>query len=151
METFFSSGSNVSRINYFRLMALGSLDIFVTLPFGILNLVIPIRGTHDLVFWPGWADDSGSWGAQSISASSWKTSHWSLVNVRLNEWLVIFYAVVFLALFGFTEEARTRYRRALRAIRESVGLGVKLQETPLGTEKPEILFAPYSSTARRLS
>lgn len=55
MNEFLSSSSTVNHSSYLRILALGCLDIFVTLPIGILGLVVDVK-ENVIVFYPGWTE-----------------------------------------------------------------------------------------------
>ena len=50
---------------YFRVLALASLDIILTLPFGIVNIVLTIvsapSSPFGLTFYPGWTNVHANW------------------------------------------------------------------------------------------
>lgn len=110
----------MSRGNYFRVMALGSVDALVMLPLGILGTVVDILGAK-LVFWPGWSAVHEFWSdIVQVPRDEW--AFWDSFSVRLNEWVNVFLAVVFFVLFAFTPEARARYSRGFWTIARWLGM-----------------------------
>ncbi|VDB95529.1 unnamed protein product [Peniophora sp. CBMAI 1063] len=45
IDHFLQSNNSVSRTNYFRILALASIDILLTLPFGVATMVLAVKAT----------------------------------------------------------------------------------------------------------
>ncbi|VDB94407.1 unnamed protein product [Peniophora sp. CBMAI 1063] len=67
---FLQSNNSVSRTNYFRILAVASIDILLTLPIGIATIVLAVKenisfGT--LPFYFGWTADHTDWQPESVT------------------------------------------------------------------------------------
>jgi pheromone a factor receptor len=105
---------------YFRLMALSSLDIFLTIPITAYIVVLDVKeGVDPWISWdethfnysrviqvPGFV-----WGNESITSQALEMYRWSLVLC----------AFVFFAFFGFADEARQHYRLLYNLLARRVG------------------------------
>lgn len=109
--------------NYLHVMALGCLDILVTLPIGILDFVLDFSPFHDLRFWPGWAAAHEDWHKpiDRFTATEWHSSVWDNFGVRISEWTNVLLALIFFLLFGLTRKARARYACAFWTIARPLG------------------------------
>ena len=75
MNQFLSSNSMITFSRYFRLMALASMDAFLTVPLGIFAIVINVR--QGVQPWAGLAD--AHWGFERIDqipALLWRLHEW---------------------------------------------------------------------------
>ena len=64
LNRFLQSNNSISRANYFRILALASIDILITLPFGIVSIVLealPAVGQERIPFYPGWTSLHSKW------------------------------------------------------------------------------------------
>ena len=65
VNNFLQSNDSVSRTNYFRILALASIDILLTLPFGIATLALlvsdALSSPFGLPVYPGWTTDHNRW------------------------------------------------------------------------------------------
>lgn len=126
MNEFLDSKSSVNRSSYHRMLALGSLDAFITLPITILGLVEDLM-IGPLTIYQGWSFNHSGWAPVTLSSSEWKSSgFWSIFSTRLNEWINPLFAVIFFLLFGTTQEARAWYRRTLWLLVKPFGLKPKV-------------------------
>ncbi|KZV74000.1 STE3-domain-containing protein [Peniophora sp. CONT] len=109
---FLRSNSYVSRTNYFRILALASIDILLTLPIGIVSIVLTVSQSGAFPFYFGWADDHSEWepeGATLADTAAEGTA--SVAQYYFNPWTSPALAFVIFGLFGLTSEARASYRR----------------------------------------
>lgn len=120
MNEFLSKNTSISRGSYMRVMALGILDMTITLPTTILGIVVRCSG-QDVVFWPGWTTVHAHWAPTARPAHAWKENFWRTFNVRFAEWYNILFALIFVLLFGLTGEALACYRRAFWGVAGLVG------------------------------
>ncbi|KAI0036395.1 GPCR fungal pheromone mating factor, partial [Vararia minispora EC-137] len=110
---FLRNDNSVSRLSYLRLLVLASLDIVMTLPLGIVNVVEDLKaGMADgtLQFYAGWESTHSDWEPVSYSyAELREMGGWSLINFDLNRWCSVVLSFVIFALFGLTVSARATY------------------------------------------
>ena len=69
-NNFLQSHDSITRINYFRVLALASIDILLTLPFGTAQLTLIVKESiseNALTFYPGWKADHVHWKPQSVA------------------------------------------------------------------------------------
>lgn len=138
-----SDTSAVSRTNYWRIFALTSIDLLVTLPIAILNVVLEVSGLLSLnpdgpPFYLGWTQDHVDWMPTS-------TSHEELV-ARLGtstagllyfaRWSSPLLAFVVFVFFGLTTEARSIYRCIIVKIAKMSGWKSDSHMHRAGTQGP---------------
>ncbi|KAI0309293.1 GPCR fungal pheromone mating factor [Amylostereum chailletii] len=118
---FLQSQRNLPRSRYLRILALGCIDAFGTLPIGILVFVVDVRSVDD--FWPGWSvvHSKADWPPQSFSTALWSQNKWSRIGLHFSQWINVADGVVFFLFFGLTGEARALYRRAFGRVVEKLG------------------------------
>lgn len=130
MNEFLSSSGSMSHNTYLRILALGCLDVFVTLPIGVLGLAVDIKENR-IVFYQGWTTIHSFWEPQQVTKEMWTVTPFGTFDVKWNEWISVFFALVFFVLFGLTSEAREKYRRVLRFVLRPVGLKYAATDTVL--------------------
>ena len=107
-KSIFDSG--VSYGIYYRMMVLGCVDAFLTLPASIFMFVSD-QTPLPISFYPGWeVVHSNISSIPTVTAIEWKNDYWAATNVRWNLWYNPVTAIPFFALFGLTSEARAIYR-----------------------------------------
>ena len=82
MNEFLSSGGSINHSAYFRVLALGCLDILVTLPIGILNLAVDIK-ENEIVFYQGWSVIHTDWEPFGVTKRMWATTPFGTFDVTL--------------------------------------------------------------------
>lgn len=112
VNEFLRSNQFVSRTNYFRILALASIDILLNLPFGIVSLVLEIKVFVDYgeKFYPGWGAVHDEWAPQSLpyaDAQNFGTSY--LAQTYFAYWTSPVLAFFIFGLFGVSSEARASY------------------------------------------
>lgn len=132
MNEFLSSSSTVNHSSYLRILALGCLDIFVTLPIGILGLVVDVK-ENVIVFYPGWTELHTDWEPLGIMKEMWSSTPFATFDVKWNEWVNVFFALIYFALFGLTVEARAKYRRVFHLAIRPTGLKLTSADSELST------------------
>ena len=111
-----TSGS-VSRTDYARLLALASIDIILTLPIGITNIVlVVISSLHvaPIPFYWGWSFLHADWEPVASSYAELKAN--GTANVALfyvSRWDPVVLTLAIFGLFGLTREARSSYRHVI--------------------------------------
>lgn len=141
MEEYLSNGAtgSMSRGSYFRVMALASMDILLTLPISVLVLVTG-KVNNKLAVWRGWALLHNDWAPIRMRASHWIPAFWLNFSIRWDEWINPMFALVFFLIFGLTEEARGMYRSAFFAFMRVFGY-----ERDVQPEKSAIAFGSFQA------
>lgn len=132
MNEFLSSSSSVNHSSYLRILSLGCLDIFVTLPIGILGLVVDVK-ENVIVFYTGWTELHTDWEPPGITKEMWSSTPFGTFDVKWNQWVNVFFALIYFALFGLTAEARAKYRRAFHFALRPIGLNLTAEVSELST------------------
>ncbi|KAF7372713.1 Pheromone B alpha 3 receptor [Mycena sanguinolenta] len=119
---FLSLNSGLTATRYFRLMALASIELFISLP--IVTYALYLNISHSPIEpWISWdnvhADFSN---ILQVPAIIWRADSHSEASVELTRWTGVICALVFFAFFGFAAEARKHYRFAFWAIVKPCGL-----------------------------
>lgn len=124
-----SSEETLSQSHYYRILALGYFDIFLTLPIGVTELVVGLNKTNSLRFYEGWSVIHTNWDPALVPKSVWSAEKWGAFSVHWDQWINFVFAVAFFALFGLTPEAKKGYQSFFRPL--SRRFGVKRSEEAL--------------------
>lgn len=107
----------MSRTAYFRILAFASIDILLTLPIGIVSIVLVVAASASqasLIFYPGWAYDHTNWDPESYPYSlEVAPGVRAVAQLYFNQWTSPVLAFVIFGLFGVTSEARASYYRVI--------------------------------------
>ncbi|KAI0776716.1 pheromone A receptor-domain-containing protein [Trametes elegans] len=107
-----SSGGAMTVSRYFRLMLLSISEMVCTIPIGAYSIYINNAGVT-LSPWISWADTHANFShVEHVPAFIWRSNRPFLIAVVMGQWVYVFAAFLFFALFGFAEEARKHYRLA---------------------------------------
>ena len=109
-----SSGETETESDFWRIFTLGCLDIILTLPVGMINIVTTVlqqgRSSTPFVFYPGWTYIHSDWWPAYVPKNIWDNGGvWTRFAVHWDEWIDPFFSLLFFALFGLTRDARTQY------------------------------------------
>jgi len=108
-----SNEDKATASRYVRILALGGLDIFLTLPFGTLNLVQVVRSTiingGTFPFYIGRATASHI--VTAPYASIQRSGTLVLFLTYFTDWSSVIFAFAIFMLFGLTSEARATYSK----------------------------------------
>ena len=121
MNEVLSSNTSISHSTCLRILALGCLDILVSLPIGIISVYVDVKG-NTIVFYQGWTVIHSNWEPFAVTKEMWTDAPFGVFDLNWNEWISVYYSVVFFALFGLTVEARSKYKRALNFVLRWFGL-----------------------------
>lgn len=110
----------MERARYIRVLALGCVDILLSLPVGIISFVLSVGVGPTIPFWPGWSEIHTAWAPLPTTAEQWLSDPWFRFRIYWNSWVNVFFAVTIFALFGLNPESRKVYGRVLGTTRESV-------------------------------
>ncbi|KAI0316926.1 pheromone A receptor-domain-containing protein [Amylostereum chailletii] len=136
LNRFLHRSTTINRIRYIHILSIACIDILITLPVGVLGVILQFSD-GPFSFWPGWTAIHGDdWGPILLSADEWTADGWTRFTIYFNQWINAFLAVMFFFLFGLTMEARTKYRRAFWAVVRVGGCA-----TPTGQKSgPDVTF-----------
>lgn len=110
---FLSSNTSLTLSRYIRLMALASTEMLLTTPLASLQMVIGLTG-QPLEPWRSWADTHYNFSRVIlVSSVNWRNSGLPAVSLEITRWSAPLCAFVFFLFFGFAEESRRNYRRAI--------------------------------------
>ncbi|VDB95773.1 unnamed protein product [Peniophora sp. CBMAI 1063] len=141
MNQFLQSNNSVSRTNYFRILALASIDILLTLPIGVAIIVLNVKdqlSSFDrFPFYYGWTYDHTDWQPVSFSfADIVSEGPFNVAALYFTYWTSPALAFVIFGLFGITSEARASYWRIICTVGSWCGwkptLRTRRSRSPLG-------------------
>lgn len=123
---FLRSNSTVSRNKYIRILILASIDLVLTLPFGIIYNVLAWKRTLEqreqgsLAFYQGW-DVVHAFIGSPVPYRLAELDTWSLGELYYSQWTSPVLALAIIALFGGAEETRC----AVAAAAHRLGWGAR--------------------------
>jgi pheromone a factor receptor len=101
----------LSRGRYFRLMAIGAVEVLGTIPLGTYFIVCNAK--QGVKPWKSWADTHSNYSeVNQVAGFIWKNIPSVALALEVSRWSLVACAFLFFALFGFADEARLHYRRA---------------------------------------
>lgn len=117
VNRFLQSDDSISRTNYVRLLVLASIDILITLPDGIISVVLNTTAALEsgsFPFYNGWEKVHSDWQPVTYSYAELRAAG----NAYLAEFYGLFWSSLVLsyaifALFGTTPEALALYWRII--------------------------------------
>jgi pheromone a factor receptor len=120
-KQYLSANNNLSSNRYFRLMALGSCDLLLTVPLATWSLYDNVA-LGDLYPWISWANTHSHFSrVLQYPRLEWGQNHRLVVAFEATRWSVVVCAFLFFAFFGFADEARKHYRLALNSVAKRMG------------------------------
>lgn len=112
MNDHLASLSDMSTSDFMRMFVLGSIDPLVILPLGVTTLVLTFSRQEPIgIFWRRWTSETTLSTVRVVLASSWTPSIWDNFGVRWDQWINVLLSLLFFFLFGFSHQAKERYRR----------------------------------------
>ncbi|VDB86834.1 unnamed protein product [Peniophora sp. CBMAI 1063] len=113
INEFLHSDDSVSRTGYLHVLAAGSMDILLTLPFALVFFAFLLRNSGDLrslPFYPGWEAVHSDWTILTFTYSEAVSGGaYSVATYYIQLWTTPIESFVIFGLFGLTKEARTSY------------------------------------------
>ena len=107
-----SANRNMSSGGYFRLMGLAGVEVLFTIPMGAFSIYLNASGTP-IHHWVSWADTHYDFSrVDQIPSVVWHQNQLTVASIELTRYAVVFCAFLFIAFFGFADEARRNYRLA---------------------------------------
>ncbi|OBZ74569.1 Pheromone B alpha 3 receptor [Grifola frondosa] len=139
-----SKQSSLTIGRYFRLMALATTELLLTVP--ISTYAIYLNATAQPVGpWRSWADTHFAFArVDQIPDLIWRMDHDIVVAQELGRWLSPVCGLIFFAYFGFASEARRHYRLAFWAVARHFGLQPAASKRPLAGSS----FGSFDSSAK---
>lgn len=126
------------------MLAVGCLDILVTLPFTLIILTIDIKGSS-FKFYQGWRSLHADWQPIFVPKKEWEMDgFWSIFSVKWDEWINPFWSLVFFLLFGTTAQARARYWRVFWFVAKPFGY-----KPPVKPQVSDVVFGSIASSESR--
>ncbi|KAJ8502461.1 hypothetical protein ONZ45_g11738 [Pleurotus djamor] len=118
---FLTSNKSLSASRYFRLMALATCDLMLTIP--LASFVIWLNTVASPIApWISWEDTHfGYERVDQIPAVLWRGNSRLVLAVEVTRWLTPLCGLLFFALFGFADEARRNYKIAFWAVVKPFG------------------------------
>ncbi|KAK7680871.1 hypothetical protein QCA50_016181 [Cerrena zonata] len=130
-----SSKSSLTLGRYFRLMALASTELLLSIPLSTWIIYLNLTTTK-LSPWVSFANTHyGFERVDQIPALLWRADRRMVVAVELGRWIDPVCALIFFAYFGFADEARRQYCAAGRWVVGMVGFGKRGSGSRFGNEK----------------
>ncbi|KAI0702576.1 STE3-domain-containing protein [Earliella scabrosa] len=124
-EVINSNGSGMTISRYFRLMLLSISEMICTVPIGAYSIYINTAGVI-LAPWVSWEDTHYDFShVEMIPAIFWRSQRPFLISVVMGQWVYVFAAFLFFALFGFAEESRKHYKAAFWTVMGLLGIRPK--------------------------
>lgn len=115
------ANSDPSHDRYWRLIALSSADLCITIPLSIKSIVSDsISGFHPLA---SWADIHRDY-SQIIQVPRSALDTEAIVSYEIARWTPILCAFLCFGIFGFTKESRRNYRLLVSTIAQFFGLTI---------------------------
>ncbi|VDB87006.1 unnamed protein product [Peniophora sp. CBMAI 1063] len=121
MNRFLRSNDSISRASYIRILALASIDLILTLPFGIVSLVIDINPSagEPFRFYDGWGyvHLASDWQPIAFSYSNLLSKgNVTVSQFYFSSWVYPILSFIIFGFFGISSEARASYHRAFHAV-----------------------------------
>jgi hypothetical protein len=111
---FLQSNRSASGKIYLRLLALGCLDIVITLPIGILNIVTTVEDVPSLPFYSGWSAQHSNWAPYAVPYSDVLSSgFWDKFEFYFEIWTTPVLSIAVIAIFGLTADVRETWARGI--------------------------------------
>ncbi|KZV59980.1 STE3-domain-containing protein [Peniophora sp. CONT] len=115
INRFLQSNDSVSRMNYFRIFTLASIDVILTLPIGIVSIALLVpeslaQNDHHIPLYSGWTSLHSDWEPLGVSyAELVAVGKSTTAETYFTLWTSPALAFAIFGLFGVTAEARASY------------------------------------------
>ncbi|EAU91360.1 RCB1 [Coprinopsis cinerea okayama7 len=136
-----STNSHTTISRYFRLMALGSVEIVLGFPLALTTCIvnatlIPVQP------WISWEDTHFEFGTVlNVPAEDWRSKTATAVMLEVtSRWMSIVFALLFFGFFGFADEAKKNYRAWAERAARLVGVKWDLDEDRTRVNTPSSSF-----------
>lgn len=154
IDAFLVGNRLLSRNHYFRILTM-EVVILVNMVAALVMIAFDVRLFADLPgglqFWPGWKEIHTDWQPVSVSSSEWDGSSWNRFATRWNEWINPIFAFIFFLVYGLSNPARARYRRALSSF-PRLSLPYRSSQLLKEESQPQVIhLAPGSSSVSSIT
>lgn len=127
-------------------MALASTEMLLTTPLALFQMIFNLKA-QPLEPWRSWADTHSNFSRVLLVPSAlWRSSGISAIALEVTRWSVPFCAFTFFLFFGFAEESRRSYWRAIKFILVTC----KIRRKPGSTPAKAWYVSPAHGTDNRL-
>ena len=114
-----SSHQGLHRSRYIRLMLLASCEMLIAVPFSLFSLISPLK--HGLTKF-SWSTLRHNYThVPQFPTVEWQSDTATYASLEIDAWLPVYFAFIFFAFFGFSDEARDHYRRVYSWVTRRVG------------------------------
>ncbi|VDC06354.1 unnamed protein product [Peniophora sp. CBMAI 1063] len=110
----------MDRSRYVRALALGCVDILLSLPVGIISFVLAVGVGPSFPFWPGWSEIHTAWEPLATPSHIWQEDPWFRFRIYWNSWVNVFFGIAIFSLFGLNLESRKIYSGVFGRTKEGV-------------------------------
>ncbi|KAJ6535578.1 pheromone A receptor-domain-containing protein [Mycena capillaripes] len=144
---FLQSNGSISRTSYFRILALGCLDIVITLPISIINLVsffATLSGPRSLPAYIGWTANHADFAPFGIPYADITDTPWDSFTTYFDYGQYAVLAIAIFALFGMTSSARSAYWSRITLVGKLVGWKPSARQSHSSIKMDSIAFAAPS-------
>ncbi|KAJ7587532.1 pheromone A receptor-domain-containing protein [Mycena floridula] len=142
---FVTTNGSISRTSYMRILALGCLDIVITLPISLINLVsffVTLEGTRSLPAYIGWQANHADFAPFGVDYSDLTDTPWDTFTTYFDYGQYAVLAFAIFALFGLTSGARSAYWSRVILLGKLVGWNPSVRRgQPVGL-LDSMAFAP---------
>ncbi|KAJ7646259.1 pheromone A receptor-domain-containing protein [Mycena polygramma] len=145
---FVQTDGSMSRTSYLRILALGCLDIAITLPISVINLVsffVTLSGPSSLPAYIGWTANHADFSPVGVPYADLTDTPWDSFTTYFDYGQYAVLSIAIFALFGMTSSARAAYWSRIAAVGKAVGW-----KPPVRQRQParldSIVFAAPSHT-----
>ena len=114
-----------------RLLAIGCLDIVLTLPVQAIGVFLDSKSSDPFIFYPGWNVVHADWTPLTATREEWRASGWGTFTLYFTLWANVILAIAIFGLFGFTPEALDVYRRGLSSVSRRFGRTPNTSQNPV--------------------
>jgi hypothetical protein len=147
----------MNRNRFLRLLALGCLDTLLTLPIGIINILVKSNtilvdspaADGTLPFYISWEETHSDWGLIAFSyARIVAAGRFNIFTYYFSAWTTCIVGIVIFALFGLTPDARATYWQGITFVCQYLGLTPRMSPQ---AELGEIVFGAQPVNTRSQS
>lgn len=114
-----------------RLLAIGCLDIVLTLPVQAIGVFLDSKSSDPFIFYPGWNVVHAHWTPLQATRDEWRSSGWGTFTLYFTLWANVVMSFAIFGLFGFTPEALNVYRRGLSSVTRRFGRTPNASQNPV--------------------
>jgi pheromone a factor receptor len=132
IKAVMSTNNTITFNRYFRLMALATVDLLLTIPFSAYIVYANLK-FGKVSPWISWERTHfGFSRINQIPAHIWRSRTDTQFSVEFSRWAVVACGFSFFMFFGFAEEAIKNYRKAYACLASR--LGTKVSSTSMGVQ-----------------